>query len=119
MCSDIYSGAGDDLGPGNRDAVRGERRSPVSVLNRCPVCKARLKSSTKAECHRCGCDLGVPQAIVQNARRYYRQSVACAMDGDFDAALAFNGQALYLYRDDDFIVWEAFLKKMLRGESCT
>lgn len=63
-------------------------------MERCPVCRARLRGDTV--CGRCGEDLSLPIVCQQRAESYERDAIAALAGGDPASAKRAAKQALDL-----------------------
>jgi len=78
-------------------------------MERCPVCKARLKQETSI-CPRCKTDLLIPIRIERQAEALCYQSINLLRQGDMSSAVCAVEQSLLLKREPlaqallDFIV---------------
>ena len=76
-------------------------------MDRCPVCRARLRE--RDECRRCGADFTLARRAEEAAFRLFTQSLQLYQQGERTAALEAVSHALLLKSDPVFRGWNAFL----------
>lgn len=84
-------------------------------MERCPVCRARLKQSTV--CRRCGSDLALPITMEQKAQDYCQQALYHVQCDDLLAAKEAIQSALLLCNKDFFHQVSGFIEHLLAQSS--
>lgn len=84
-------------------------------MERCPVCRARLKQSTV--CRRCGADLEFPIAMEQKAQYYCQQALYHVQYYELLAAKEAIQRALLLCNKDFFHKVSGFIEYLLNKKN--
>ncbi len=83
-------------------------------MERCPVCRARLKQDPR--CYRCGADLVEPLNIEEQALDWEQRAVTLLKEKDWVAARQAAEQALSLKRSPLAVALLAFSKRALMAD---
>jgi predicted amidophosphoribosyltransferase len=82
-------------------------------MERCPVCKARLKRDTSI-CPRCGTDLSIPLSIELQAEHLIYQSITLLNADKLNQAARAAEQSLQLKRDPLALAVLSFIQHQKR-----
>ncbi len=83
-------------------------------MERCPVCRAKLKDASS--CYRCGTDLSVPLSIATRAEALEQQAVSLIVRGDLIEAREAIEQALQLKRSPLSLTLKKLIKQAILNE---
>ena len=79
-------------------------------MERCPVCRARLKD--RQICHRCGADLTLAIEIEKKADVFFKKAIICLEGSDFIAAKMTIKNALLLHNKPIYQQFLGFVESL-------
>jgi len=104
--------------PDERDINSFDDKNPEirhSVMERCPLCKARLRAQNS--CNRCEADLSLLQAIESEAKQQAVRAIHNLLSKNLDAANSLAATACDLHATPFHRALAGFIKTM-DGEDC-
>jgi len=79
-------------------------------MERCPVCRARLKE--RQECRRCGTELSLAIAMEKKAEIFFKQAVVCLQNSDILAAKVAAQSAVLIHKKPLYLQFSDFVEAL-------